>query len=143
MKPPQEPIGKLLSQVHRQHQRALVKELLPYGIGGGGQYSFLKLILNQPGITQERMTGEMKFDKATTARAVKQLEHAGYLERRVDPADRRSALLYPTSKAEAFAPQLNAILAEFNQKLAAGLTSEEVDQLVYLLQKLSRNSADF
>ena len=139
----QEPIGKLLSQLHRQHQRVLGKELLPYGIGGGGQYSFLKLILNQPGITQERMTGEMKFDKATTARAVKQLEHAGYLERRLDPTDRRSALLYPTAKAEAFAPRLQAILAEANQKIAAGLTAEEVDQLVSLLQKLSLNSADF
>lgn len=135
-----EPIGKLISQLHRQHQKWLVKELLPYGIGSGGQHSFLKLILNHPGITQDQMTSEMKFDKATTARSVKLLEEAGYIERRTDPKDRRSSLLYPTTKALEFAPVLQSILAELNRKLTLDFTENEVDQLVILLQKVYKNS---
>ncbi|MNO21679.1 Multiple antibiotic resistance protein MarR [compost metagenome] len=137
-----EPIGKLISQLHRQNQKFLVKELLPYGIGSGGQHSFLKLILNHPGITQDQMTNEMKFDKATTARSVKQLEESGYIERRTDPKDRRSSLLYPTPKALKFAPILQSVLTDLNQKLTLELTEEEVDQLITLLQKVNRNSAD-
>ncbi|MHA6533419.1 MarR family winged helix-turn-helix transcriptional regulator [Paenibacillus sp. BAC0078] len=137
-----EPIGKLLSQLTRQSQKFLTKELMDYGIGSGGQHSFLKLIVNQPGITQDQMTAELKFDKATTARAVKHLEQSGYVERRTDPKDRRSSLLYPTTKAIEFAPVLQEILNELNRKLASGLTPEEVDTLIMLLQKISRNSAN-
>lgn len=87
------------------------------------------------------MTNELKFDKATTARSVKQLEESGYIERRVDPKDRRSSLLYPTSKALEFAPVLQAILAEINNTLAEGLSAEEIELLVTLLQKINKNSA--
>lgn len=135
-----EPIGKLISQLQRQNQKYLSRELLPYGIGGGGQHSFLKLIIGQPGITQDQMTHEMKFDKATTARAVKHLESLGYIERRTDPKDRRSSLLYPTPKAIEFAPVFQAILDELNGKLAASLTEEEADLLVTLLQKVVKNT---
>ncbi|MNI82306.1 transcriptional regulator SlyA [compost metagenome] len=115
---------------------------MPYGIGSGGQHIFLKLIVNRPGITQDQMTNEMKFDKATTARSVKKLEEAGYIERRTDPKDRRSSLLYPTPRAVKFAPVLQSILADLDSKLTFELTEEEADQLVALLQKVSKNSAN-
>lgn len=132
-----EPIGKLISYLQRQNQKILVKNLVPYGLGSGGQHSFLKLILNRPGVTQEQLTNELKFDKATTARSVKQLENSGYIERRADPNDRRSHLLYPTPKALEFSPILQSILDEFNKTLVRNLTNEEVDQLRNLLQKIS------
>ena len=135
-----EPIGKLISRLHRQNQKILAKELLPYDIGSGGQHSFLKLILSHPGITQDQMTGEIKCDKATTARSVKHLEASGYIERRTDPKDRRSSLLYPTAKALEFAPLFQSLLNDFNRKLAADLTEEEVDTLITLLHKVTRNS---
>ncbi|MEK4475716.1 MarR family winged helix-turn-helix transcriptional regulator [Paenibacillus sp. FSL R7-0048] len=134
-----EPIGKLISHLHRQNQKKLVKQFVPYGIGSGGQHSFLKLILSRPGITQDQLTAELKFDKATTARSVKQLENSGYIERKDDPNDRRSHLLYPTPKAIDFFPVLQSILDEFNKSLVGHLTDEEVEKLHFLLQKISKN----
>ncbi|KAA9006321.1 MarR family transcriptional regulator [Paenibacillus spiritus] len=131
-----EPIGKLLSYLHRNNQKTLIKELVPYGIGGGGQHSFLKLILSEPGITQDQLTVRLKFDKATTARSVKQLEDSGYIERQVDPLDRRSHLLFPTGKAKDFEPVLERILENNNRRLARHLTDAEEDQLIGLLQKM-------
>jgi hypothetical protein len=49
---------------------------------------------NQP----DQLTHNLKFDKATTARAVKHLAEAGYIDRMVDEKDRRSYRLYPTKK---------------------------------------------
>lgn len=135
-----EPIGKLIAYLQRQNTKILSKELMPYGLGSGGQHSFLKLILGHPGITQDQMTNEMKFDKATTARSVKHLEQLGYIERQTDPKDRRSSLLYPTVKAIDFAPEFQRILNEHNRKLTANLTEEEADTLVALLQKVTRTS---
>jgi DNA-binding MarR family transcriptional regulator len=134
-----EPIGKLISHLHRQNQKKLVKQFVPYGIGSGGQHSFLKLILSRPGITQDQLTAELKFDKATTARSVKQLENSGYIERKDDPNDRRSHLLYPTPKAIDFFPVLQSILDEFNKSLVGHLTDEELEKLHFLLQKISQN----
>lgn len=132
-----EPIGKLISYIHRQNQKRLAKELVPYGIGSGGQHSFLKVVLHNPGITQDQLTQQLKFDKATTARSIKLLEQSGYIQREPDPDDRRSQLLYPTPKAQEFLPVLQSILDSSNQKLVFQLSSEEEDQLISLLQKIS------
>ncbi|NHC41945.1 MarR family transcriptional regulator [Bacillus sp. MM2020_1] len=131
------PFGKLISQINRQNQKFLTKELKAYQIGGGGQHSFLIEILRRPGINQDQLTSELKFDKATTARAAKQLEEAGYIERRVDKEDRRSYQLYPTQKGLEFHPTLQNILETSNLLLTSGLTKEEKDQLFTLLRKLT------
>ncbi|ASR49246.1 MarR family winged helix-turn-helix transcriptional regulator [Paenibacillus kribbensis] len=132
-----EPIGKLISHLQRRNQKILSKKLVPYGIGSGGQHSFLKLILQRPGITQEQLTNELKFDKATTARSVRHLEESGYIERRTDPNDRRSHLLSPTAKALEFSPVLQGILDELNVGLVRNLSDEEEDLLIDLLQRIS------
>ncbi|AKG37735.1 MarR family winged helix-turn-helix transcriptional regulator [Paenibacillus durus] len=132
-----EPIGKLISYIYRTQLKRMSRSLGEYGIGGGGQYSFLKAILMSPGTTQDQLTVDLKFDKATTARSVKQLEAAGYIERKADPEDRRSHRLYPTQKAVEFLPVLQSLLDESNAKLTRDLTNEEEDQLIALLQKLN------
>lgn len=137
-----EPIGKLVSIVHRQNQKRLAKNLAPYGIGSGGQHSFLKEILKHPGITQDQLTQQLKFDKATTARSVKLLEQSGYIERQPDPNDGRSHLLYPTQKAVDFFPLLQSILDEANRRLTYYLTPEEEDILIALLKKVNQDHPD-
>lgn len=131
-----EPIGKLISIAHRNNQKRLAKRLAPYGIGSGGQHAFLKAICLSPGITQDQLTQQLRFDKATTARSVKLLEQSGYIKRKPDPNDRRSHLLYPTEKADRFFPMLRSILDESNRKLASHLTPEEETQLIALLRKV-------
>ncbi|GAB6988542.1 MarR family winged helix-turn-helix transcriptional regulator [Paenibacillus pini] len=137
-----EPIGKLISYIHRQNQKRLAKQLAPYGIGSGGQHSFLKVVLHNPGITQDQLTQQLKFDKATTARSIKQLEQSGYIERKPDPDDRRSQLLYPTLKAQEFYPMLQSILDDHNKKLTCHISSEEEDLLISLLHKISVESPE-
>jgi DNA-binding MarR family transcriptional regulator len=136
------PIGKLISYISRQNQKNLTKMLKPYQIGGGGQHSFLKEILLNPGINQDQLTSDLKFDKATTARAVKHLEEVGYITRRVDENDRRAFRLYPTQKGLDFHPVLKDILAAFDKQLTGGLTEEEKDTLTRLLRKLNVESME-
>lgn len=130
------PIGKLISVLNRQNQKFLTKEFKPYDIGGGGQHSFLIEILMRPGVNQDQLTADLRYDKATTARTVKQLEQAGYIERKVDRTDRRSYLLYPTQKGIDFLPKLLDILEEANHRLVKELTVVEGRQLIHLLKKM-------
>ncbi|GIP19998.1 MarR family winged helix-turn-helix transcriptional regulator [Paenibacillus sp. J22TS3] len=138
----QEPIGKLISQIHRHCQKMLNKQLAPYGLSGGGQHSFLKTILLNPGINQDQLTQDLKFDKATTARAVKHLEETGYIERIVNEQDRRSLSLYPTPKAKEFLPKLQSILDEHNAILTRNLSSEELDHLLALLHQINLDTGE-
>lgn len=130
------PIGKYISYIQRMNQKELTGRLKPYGIGGGGHHSYLMAILRSPGLNQDQLTNEVKFDKATTARCVKQLEEAGYVERTVDGNDRRSYRLYPTQKAIDFEPTLREIFEHFNRHLTECLTTAEQEQLAMLLQKI-------
>lgn len=131
-----ETIGKLITLINRIHQRHVVKELKDFGFGSGTHHSYLLTVLKRPGLSQEQITSETKFDKATTTRSVKMLEEAGYIERVVDEKDRRSFLLYPTERAKAFEPHVYALLQESNKHLTRHLTEEERVQLQILLQKL-------
>lgn len=129
-------VGKLMSFINRIAQRELAEMLKPHGIGSGGQHSYLRAILATPGMNQDKLTSEVKLDKATTTRCIRQLEEAGYVTRTVDEQDRRSYRLYPTERAIAFEPTLQAILDDYNRLLTARLTADEIDKLQTLLQKM-------
>ncbi|MCK8489386.1 MarR family transcriptional regulator [Paenibacillus sp. MBLB2552] len=129
-------VGKLIAYLQRINQKDMAAQLKPYGIGGGGNHSYLLTILTTPGLNQDQLTSLVKFDKATTTRCVKQLEEAGFIERQVDEHDRRSILLYPTDKGRAFEPVLRQMLAEFNRRLTVDLSEAEKQQLEGLLMKI-------
>ncbi|WP_059040544.1 MarR family winged helix-turn-helix transcriptional regulator [Paenibacillus rubinfantis] len=129
-------VGKLITYLQRINQKEMAAMLKPYGIGSGGNHSYLLTILTKPGLNQDQLTSLVQFDKATTTRSVKQLEEAGYIERRVDERDRRSILLYPTEKGRAFEPELRKMLADFNRRLTSVLSEAEKNQLQALLTKV-------
>ena len=130
------PIGRLVSLIHRQNQKLLSKELKKYELGNGGQHAFLKKIILQPGINQDELSSVLKFDKATTARAMKQLEKVGYIEKRTDEKDRRANNLYPTEKALKIYPEIQRVLEGLNKEITRHLTDAEEAILIELLKKL-------
>ncbi|MCE4047659.1 MULTISPECIES: MarR family transcriptional regulator [Bacillaceae] len=130
------PLGRLISVIHRQNQKYLLKAFKQYQIGNGGQYAFLKWIIQKPGINQDELTSKLKFDKATTARSVHQLEKAGYIIKETARKDRRANELYPTKKAIDVYPHIQFVLDQLNKELTKNLTDEERNQLMYLLKKI-------
>ena len=130
------PIGRIVSMIHRQNQKFLSRELKPFELGNGGQHAFLKMIIAKPGINQDELSSQLKFDKATTARAIKHLENVGYVDRQTDNKDRRSNNLYPTIKARNIFPQIQEVLERLNEEITSNLTAEEERQLLQLLKKI-------
>jgi DNA-binding MarR family transcriptional regulator len=64
---------------------------------------------------------------------VDELEKLGLVERRRNPADRRSHALYLTDRGLATVEQVRAITAEHEAEFGAGLTVAQRAQLVSLL----------
>ena len=91
---------------------------------------------HNPGITQTEVRETLKIDKGAAARRAASLEAKGYLERKPNPADGRSQLLYATKKAEALKNSKASIEAVFYEWLLAELPEEEKNAFCETLDKL-------
>ena len=68
-----------------------------------------------------------------------ELEKLGLVERRRNPADRRSHALYLTEAGTAMLARVREVTRAHEAAITAGLSAEERDQLTALLQHLARD----
>lgn len=134
-----EAIGKYISEIHRSSCIYFGKKFKRFGVGAG-QYLFLLNLYKHDGITQEELAKKVKLDKGTTARAIKKLEDQGYVKRVKKENDRRAYKLEVTEKAEQIKKDVYVIMNEWENEVRKYLTNEEAQQLVNLLNKLSKSS---
>jgi DNA-binding MarR family transcriptional regulator len=132
-------IGRWISILYRYRQNFLNKRLDPYNIGSG-QHLFLLVLERNNGINQEELSDHVKIDKATTARALKKLENAGYVERVVDKADKRAYQIFLTPKAGEVIPVIKALLQEWETHVTGGLPESETVMAGAILAKMADNA---
>ncbi|WP_366922902.1 MarR family transcriptional regulator [Metallumcola ferriviriculae] len=133
-------IGRWVSVLYRYGQSFLDRELKMYSISSG-QYIFLIILLKRDGMRQEELSRVLNIDKATTARAVKKLEAAGYVRRTTDPRDKRARVVYVTNKAVNIQPVLEEISDKWTDMVTSGFTEEEKKMVIDLMKRLSINAA--
>jgi DNA-binding MarR family transcriptional regulator len=134
-------ILRFVSILYRYSQMRIAKRMKPFGIGPG-QYPFILGIRRQPGISQDGLAERLAIDKGTTAKAVKTLERGGFIDRRLDPADKRAYKLYPTKKGEELSAALDAVLLEWREILFSGFSEEERKQAYSLVVRMSENARE-
>ena len=132
-------IAKWSSILYRYGQSYIGKQLETYGIGSG-QFVFLIILFKNNGISQENMSERLKIDKATTAKSIRKLEDAGYVERIVDSEDKRAYKVFLTSKALDIKPFLQKVLTEWEKIITDGLSKDEKKPVSGLLEKMAGNA---
>ena len=75
------------------------------------------------------------------ARQLAVLEETGYVLRQPGEADRRVMRVYPTEKALAALPRIQAIMDGWESVVSAGLSEEERQRLTALLEEMTRRAA--
>lgn len=133
-----ESLGKYIAGIYRNSQCIINKKLEDYDIGSG-QHDFLYILCNNQGISQKELSEKLHIGKATTAKAVKQLEKSGYVKREKDHEDKRFYKLYLTEKGNAIAPLINATYREMRELYAEGFSVEEYIYVLNALQKILGN----
>ena len=103
---------------------------------GTAEFDFIHLIRHNPGMTQAQVREKLKIDKGAAARRTMSLETKGYLERRPNPNDGRSQLLFATSKADELKNSKAQIETMFYEWLTAELSEKEKNQFCETLDKL-------
>ncbi|MEW4368908.1 MarR family winged helix-turn-helix transcriptional regulator [Paenibacillus kandeliae] len=104
-----------------------------------GQYLYLVRVCEHPGIIQEKLAEMIKVDRTTAARAVQKLELNGFVEKREDEHNLKIKKLFPTAKAEQVYPMIKREHDHSDQVALNGLTEEESDTLLRLLQQVRSN----
>lgn len=103
------------------------------------QWRTLNGIKYQPGINQSQLAALLEVGHITVTRQLDSLESLGWVERRPDPADRRSWLLYLTPKVAPIFDQINVMVEMLHDEAYAGLSARELAQLEKILKKIHGN----
>lgn len=104
-----------------------------------GQYLYLVRICENPGIIQEKLAEMIKVDRTTVARAIKQLEVHGFIEKKDDEHNKKIKKLFPTDKGKQVFPFIKRENDHSNRVALAGLSESEGEVLFQLLQKVRKN----
>ncbi|MDO9507980.1 MAG: MarR family winged helix-turn-helix transcriptional regulator [Thermovirgaceae bacterium] len=134
-----ESFGKWLSIIHR-NLCSFMDNAFPGSDIGHGPRRFLVEIALFPGHTQEEISERLLMDKTTTARAVKQLEQRGYINRKRDPYDRRRYRLIPTQKGEEMLPLVLEARRKAHIALSHGFSEEDLAQTASILRRMADNA---
>ena len=135
--PPNPLLGLLLRLVYQHHAQGIEAALREAGFddirpAAGNVFPFVP----PEGITVSALADLAGVRKQTMAQAVDQLERSGYVERRPNPNDRRSRLVFLTERGAAVPPVTHAAAARVEDEWAQLIGPAELERLREGLQHL-------
>jgi DNA-binding MarR family transcriptional regulator len=129
--------GSLLHQVGRELSTALERRLAPFGITA--QQAALLLHAGRNGSGPSQLMALLGTDTAGMTKLLDRLEGKGLVQRRPHPDDRRAIIIELTDQGRALATRLPPIFGQVTSQLLAGFSTDEVDQLTTMLQRMLDN----
>lgn len=116
------------------------RALAPLGLRAG-HVSFLATLYRHDGMSQDELAGRLHIDKATTCRALRGLEEAGYVRREHDAHDRRVRRAYLTDLARHNRRAFFQVLRDWNDTLLEGFGAQERERIMEVVHRLADNAA--
>jgi DNA-binding MarR family transcriptional regulator len=130
-------IGLLLRLVYQHYARDIDAALREAGFGDiRPAHANVFPFVTPEGITVSELAELAQVRKQTMAQAVDQLERMGYVERRPNPRDRRSRLVFLTERGESVRPVTHATAARVEETWAELTSPEELEALRASLLRL-------
>jgi DNA-binding MarR family transcriptional regulator len=131
------PLALLLRVIYQHHSQAIESALRAAGFNdvapsAGNVFPFIR----PEGITISALAELAGVRKQTMAQAVEQLERGGYIERRDNPDDRRSRLVFLTERGRSVTPVTHAAAAAVEQQWAGLIGTDELEHLRQELRSL-------
>ncbi|MFZ4746494.1 MAG: MarR family winged helix-turn-helix transcriptional regulator [Sphingomonas sp.] len=103
------------------------------------QWQVLSLLRRHEGINQGKLADLLEVEPITVCRMVDRLQDADLVERRTDPADRRSWRLFLTDKAHDLLGQLRPLADELLEQAFEGIDAAERVRLLATLDRMRLN----
>jgi DNA-binding MarR family transcriptional regulator len=103
------------------------------------QWQVLTMLRRNEGVNQGRLAELLEVEPISVCRMVDRLQEAELVERRADPADRRSWRLYLTAKAEDLLAELRPMAEAMVDDMLEGLAEAEREALRDGLERIRGN----
>jgi DNA-binding MarR family transcriptional regulator len=132
--------GYRFAMLHRLQASMCRQDILKAGIQPSQMPFLLELVQETSPVTQDRLSRQIAIDKGTTARAINQLEKAGFVTRVTNPENRRQNLISATQKAHDLADGLFASLDQATKILVEGFSNEERATILNLMDRMIMNA---
>jgi len=97
----------------------------------------LRLVLSNPGLSQQSISDELILEKSTITRFLVNLENKGLLERREDEDNIRKKCVYPSEKALALQAELELLGDELYGAMCEKFGEEDTVEFVKSLRKFA------
>jgi DNA-binding MarR family transcriptional regulator len=136
--PPESGVAFLLVQLGFHLGRVFGDRLKPLGLEQRHAGMLIRLAEND-GRSQQAIAELMAVNPTRMVFLTDELEKLGLVERRPNPADRRSHALHLTEAGTAMLARVREVTRDHEASITAGLSGAERDQLAALLQRLARD----
>ncbi len=107
-------------------------KLSPYGVTPA-QVGLLSLLWKKDGRFSYELGERLSLDSATITGIIDRLEQNDFIERRVDPEDRRNKLVFLTEKGRSMEKVLCQQMNEVNDEVKKGFEAEEFHRFKEIL----------
>lgn len=136
----EENIAALMADASRMMRRSFDARARTIGVTRP-QWQVLTVLKRHEGINQGGLAEILEVEPITVCRMVDRLQEAALVERRPDPADRRSWRLFLTPKALDLLGTLRPLADEMIEQALAGITEDERQTLRRSLDRIRQNLA--
>jgi len=127
-------IGRVMRRVYEHYEARLA----PYNLTAPQYMVFMALYANN-GITIGELGQRVALDGSTVTGILDRMEKNGYIERRPNAEDRRSALVYLTGKAGKIAPQIIPFADELDASIRQGHPPKDMAVFERVLSDLAES----
>ena len=100
------------------------------------EFALLRAVAAHEGASQQALGERLQIPASRVVGIVDALEARGLVERRRNPADRRARALHLTAEGSSVLARAFGLATEYERDLCAGLSAEEREQLLDLLQRV-------
>jgi MarR family transcriptional regulator, transcriptional regulator for hemolysin len=133
-------IGFLVHDVSRMRRTLFDQRLKDLNITRAQWSALASLSRHESeGVIQADLARELEVGKVTIGGLIDRLESSGIVERRGDPADRRTRRVYITDKGFDIIEQMQSIGRELNAVIMKGLTLDQIHSAEDVLHAMKVN----
>jgi len=138
---PERSLGFLLHDVSRLLRKRFDRRARTIGLTRA-QWSVLAHLSRNEGINQAALADILEIEPITLVHQLDKLEAAGWIERRLDAADRRVRLLFITATGRKILEKMQVLGAETRAEALARIPASEHEALIETLLKVKGNLSE-
>jgi MarR family transcriptional regulator for hemolysin len=91
------------------------------------------------GLNQRELAEDMAIETPTIVRLLDGMEAQGFIERRVEKADRRAKQIHMTPKGRALAQEIETLACEIRAELLSGVDAADKDTALRVMNAMAGN----